>query len=184
MVRDSYRKAEEAVPEPFIWYIAEQLASAGNTMHIGFEDDDNAEIVHRDIKPGNVFLAENDGAQYPAYPRPVLGDFGVAFKTRTGDPNNPRWFQREGTPNFMAPEQHRWCDFSNGYALVDQRRICDKTNVFGFGLVLWSMVMATAREAEPPIPLWLPKPAECTPYDWPPEIRSRRFATTGQGSGI
>jgi tRNA A-37 threonylcarbamoyl transferase component Bud32 len=53
-------------------------------------------IVHRDVKPGNVFF-RNDQA--------VLGDFGISRQAAaTGDDlTDP--YQRPGTPSYMAPEQ-------------------------------------------------------------------------------
>jgi len=47
-------------------------------------------IIHQDIKPSNIFI---DGLTFK------LGDFGVA-KTR----ENPKLFERAGSPFYMAPE--------------------------------------------------------------------------------
>ena len=42
---------------------------------------------------------------------PILGDFGLAFKTTPNDPNNPQWYNIGwGTDGFRAPEQMRWID--------------------------------------------------------------------------
>ena len=46
---------------------------------------DNWETVHRDLKPGNVFLAEAEQV-FPDYPMPRLGDFGLAIKTWSPNP--------------------------------------------------------------------------------------------------
>ncbi len=57
-------------------------------------------VVHRDIKPDNVFLArQSDGP-----PRPVLVDFGIARPPSGVDAVTGGVF---GTPAFMAPEQLR-----------------------------------------------------------------------------
>lgn len=72
-------------------------------------------IVHRDVKPGNVFLEEDGG-------RALLGDFGIAFGA------GPRltWTGvAKGTAGFASPEQLTGLD-------VDAR--CD---LYGLGATAW-----------------------------------------------
>ncbi len=82
-----------------------------------------AGIVHRDVKPSNVFLLKGDDA---ATPVAKLVDFGVASAedaklTRTG--------AIIGTPAYMAPEQAR------GDTEVDAR-----ADLYGLGATLFEMV--------------------------------------------
>ena len=77
-------------------------------------------IVHRDVKPENIFVEDESG-------RALLADFGIA-----------RSVQREtqvtlagiaiGTPTYMAPEQ------------IDGRIIDARSDLYSLGLVGWEML--------------------------------------------
>jgi serine/threonine protein kinase len=78
-------------------------------------------IVHRDVKPENIFLAHSTGGTVPK-----LIDFGIA---RLLDGDGPLNLTRSGallgTPNYMAPEQAR------GLKDIDAR-----ADVWAMGVVL------------------------------------------------
>lgn len=75
-------------------------------------------FVHRDLKPSNIIL--RDG-------RPVLLDFGVAWKWQTG--KSPP--DRSGTPQYLAPEQ------------ILREPLTPATDVYGLGLLLFELITGT-----------------------------------------
>ena len=84
-------------------------------------------VVHRDIKPGNIFLCEGDAAPNATLAgTPKLVDFGVAAKS---DVMISRLGDVVGTPAYMAPEQAR------GDAPIDVR--CD---VYSLGATLFELL--------------------------------------------
>lgn len=76
-------------------------------------------VVHRDIKPGNIFLRDREVS------KAVLLDFGIA---RLGAPEQSvtRTGYIVGTPEYMSPEQAR-----------GQREITAATDIFSLGCVLF-----------------------------------------------
>lgn len=93
--------------------IVERVALALHAAH-------EAGVVHRDVKPANIMLTEND--------EPVVLDFGIALDERgetltvTGE--------ALGTPSYMAPE-----------ALDPRGRTCDRrVDVYALGVTLYEMI--------------------------------------------
>jgi eukaryotic-like serine/threonine-protein kinase len=83
-------QAEGPLPPGRVAEIGGQLASALEAAH-------RAGIVHRDVKPGNVMVAEDGGVK--------LADLGVA--SLQGDPRLTVTGLVIGSPAYMAPEQAR-----------------------------------------------------------------------------
>jgi serine/threonine-protein kinase len=80
-------------------------------------------VVHRDIKPDNVFLAEEaDGGL-----RAVLLDFGIARVQDMSELTQSGVMM--GTPRYMSPEQ-----------LEDPRAVDPRTDVFALGVVLYELL--------------------------------------------
>ncbi|HEX3481854.1 MAG TPA: serine/threonine-protein kinase [Kofleriaceae bacterium] len=82
--------------------IAIQMLAALNATHL-------VGVIHRDLKPDNIFLIHDPGA--PGAIRVKILDFGIAKLTGrslAGQPGRPRTKNMLlGTPAYMAPEQCR-----------------------------------------------------------------------------
>ncbi|HXO86952.1 MAG TPA: serine/threonine-protein kinase, partial [Gemmatimonadales bacterium] len=92
---------------------ARDVATIGRHLLDGLETVHRLGLVHRDVKPSNVFLLPN---------RAVLGDFGIASPAST-DAKEPHG--GAGTPDYMAPEQ------------VEHEPITPRTDIYSTGVVLY-----------------------------------------------
>ena len=84
-----------------------------------------ARVLHRDMKPSNLFLHEEPGADGPVL---KILDFGVS-KTLQQDSNYTATGKTMGSPAYMSPEQVR------GLKTVDYR-----TDLWSLGTVLAEMI--------------------------------------------
>jgi serine/threonine-protein kinase len=87
----------------------------------GLHSIHQAGVIHRDVKPANLFLCGNGVT--------AVGDFGVAVDIATGQDPNENLDSLAGTPSFMAPEQ--WL----------QERLERQTDVYALGVT--AHVLAT-----------------------------------------
>jgi len=92
--------------------ICGQVASVLAALH-------NAEIVHCDIKPENVFLIQRDGRDNFV----KLIDFGVAIL-----PDEERTAGMAGTPAYMAPEQ------------AAGEKLDHRVDIYALGVMLYQLV--------------------------------------------
>jgi len=88
------------------------------------------ELIHRDIKPGNIWLEAQDDPRQPRDGVKIL-DFGLARAAAGDDVHLTKTGAILGTPAYMAPEQAR-------AEKVDAR--CD---LFSLGAVLYRMLTGT-----------------------------------------
>ncbi|KAL8937636.1 MAG: hypothetical protein Q9216_004327 [Gyalolechia sp. 2 TL-2023] len=101
---DAYTHRRLRIPEAFIWHSFLHLADAFAYIHTGYDRFAESDrpprgfrpIVHRDVKPPNIFLRPNRDNGYPDL---VLADFGCATtKLRSGEN------YQIGTPMYQPPE--------------------------------------------------------------------------------
>ncbi|KAG7664500.1 KIN3 [[Candida] subhashii] len=135
-VISNFKKNREQVPEEFIWQVMVQIllalyrchygsdaskvnlfGNAGNNSNTGPNINSEAVVIHRDIKPDNIFML-NSGKTIK------LGDFGLA-KMLTSKNDFAKTYV--GTPYYMSPE-----------VLVDNpySPVCD---IWSLGCVLYEL---------------------------------------------
>jgi serine/threonine protein kinase len=96
------------LPEKVAWHVARQAAA-------GLAHAAEHGVVHRDVKPANLFLAPPPtGVDWPeGVPLVKVTDFGIAHVAGAVDAEGFTLTQNGsvvGTPAYMAPEQHQSVD--------------------------------------------------------------------------
>ncbi len=144
-----------ALTWPDLARIADQVLAALSVAH-------RAGVVHRDLKPQNIFIATDDGDDE----RVKLLDFGIS-KLHDARALTTTETKVMGTPSYMPPEQ----------AEGRQEDIGPATDVWAMGTILYEMATATVAFDGPSIPAVLyrvchgrPRPLIELRPDAPPEF--------------
>lgn len=106
---------------PTAIHIARQVCKGLGAAHA-------AGVMHRDIKPQNIFVLSEPGQPIPSRPVVKVLDFGLSRFMDSGGTQLTQAGVIMGTPAYMAPEQ------ASG-AAVDYR-----ADIYGVGAVLFSLI--------------------------------------------
>jgi len=113
-------------------HIARQLCRGLGAAH-------KSQVIHRDVKPQNIFLVGDFSRGLPERPAIKVLDFGLS---RFADSTENQLTQTGcimGTPAYMAPEQARG------------QQVDHRTDIYGVGVVLYTMLTGRPPfEAETP----------------------------------
>jgi len=178
-LRASLSKHPTGLPAIVVWEINRQLCAGLHRAHCHTVKDAPTPIVHRDVKPENIFLQKQELAE----PGVKLLDFGVAQLMDGSDDLR----STAGTLAYMAPEQLRG------------ERVTPRTDLYATTLVLYEMLtgrlpwdidysdydqMISAHRSLAPIPPtrfapWLPPQVEALvlrglakdPSERPPSVQ-------------
>jgi serine/threonine protein kinase len=113
--------------------IAQRIASALAYLH-------EYKIIHRDVKPSNIFLSTVDEYHVPTFVK--LGDFGVTkwgdfLKTVTSGTLTMTLQQGLGTQKYMSPEQ-----------AVRPKDVTVRSDIFSFGITLFELFTGRILESQ------------------------------------
>jgi serine/threonine-protein kinase len=83
-----------------------------------------ANVVHRDLKPGNILINNKDVVK--------IVDFGISAARGGGDTKLTKTGLLMGTPRYMAPEQ------------VLGKKIDERTDIYSLGIIMYEMLVGDA----------------------------------------
>lgn len=106
----------------------EDVVNLGISVCKALERCQKLDIIHRDVKPGNIFISEQGDFK--------LGDFGIA---RTAE-RTMSGMSRKGTYTYMAPEIHQGKAYNRN------------VDIYSLGLVLYRLLNNNRGPFMPPYP--------------------------------
>ena len=112
MTLDRYCRPENLLP-------IEQVVSVLLRCAIAFDYAHNQGVVHRDIKPKNVMLTQDNEVK--------ICDFGLALITGA-DVNDTQVMGRLGSPRYMSPEQ------------ISEDMVTNQSDIFSLGVVAYELL--------------------------------------------
>jgi tRNA A-37 threonylcarbamoyl transferase component Bud32 len=116
------------LPQSTVLHIGKRLCEAVEAAH-------TQGVIHRDLKPHNVFLVGDFSAGVPERPHLKVLDFGLSrFVDR--DSQLTKTGVIMGTPGYMSPEQ------------AHGRQTDHRTDIYGVGAILYALATGRAPFAE------------------------------------
>ena len=100
----------------------QQAAALVRKLALALEQAHRKNVIHRDLKPGNIMLARGG--------EPIIMDFGLAHRGETGDVRLTQQGTVIGTPAYMAPEQAKG-------AIEQMGPSCD---IYSLGVILYEVL--------------------------------------------
>jgi serine/threonine protein kinase len=100
-------------------HIARQLCKGLGAAHA-------SNVIHRDMKPQNIFLVGNFSEGLPARPYVKVLDFGLSRFSDASENQLTKTGYIMGTPAYMSPEQARG------------QRVDHRTDIYGVGVILYT----------------------------------------------
>jgi serine/threonine protein kinase len=125
----SRRLKKGPIPLPEILFIARQIGSALHAAH-------QAGVIHRDLKPGNIFLVPTESWDVAAYQVKLL-DFGIS-KLVSSQTLQTQDDVLLGTPRYMSPEQ----------AKGQNSKVDARSDLFALGVIVYEMLSGKSPFAD------------------------------------
>ena len=123
-------REERIMPREEVLRIMEQVGGALQAVH-------DKGVIHRDMKPANIFLAEDENGQQ----RIKVLDFGIS-KMKDSNTKLTGDHSVLGTPHYMSPEQ--------GEGQV--KDVDHRTDIFALGTICYQMLSGTIPFDGPTLP--------------------------------
>ncbi len=98
----------------------ERAIKITNDICSGMESAHSAKVIHRDLKPNNVMINEQDELK--------IVDFGIAAASQSSDTKLTKTGLLVGTPTYMSPEQ------------VLGKDIDERTDIYSLGTIMYEML--------------------------------------------